>query len=543
MDIINVSVESIKPLEKIKAFPSIWCSRKACGNAVDASTARWEIPTAEEPTVVVVGIYCDALDDDGMRVTHTLGTVKIDASKAPNIKWYTVYDSSHQPPIRTGRVRVMVESTLHTPVAYDLPLKSLRRAAEKNLQHIAPYGHSAALQACAPHLERIHAPYYRSSSGVMMPSGAFLLSDIVVEDEEALVASMTSRLNTVLRRYGMTEEAFVADVRANKKHIDRRLLQIMSETLSYATLHKVHYASDTQMGKSTDRWETVRLPGSFVGDCEDCAKDLVLECMEWPKHCDMTGSRGIDAVANLLSLYVPVMVQGAVGSYKHTKDVSATGSSFLNHEWAALHPRVWFEHVTGIKASSRVAKIHKDLPTIVMEGTGEVYPFHPPLHDTTFSRHIESMHEWVGADTTYRFYNYPVTCSSPFYADRGILDFVYTSNNMYGAPFNDWIQRKHGIIVACQHKQSTMNAFRQALSVERPIRAYTDIVNTLRAPRNVLQNPIRVGYVCNDNADNIHKHACETAEKLRDEGITVEAQISTFDSRYVCEWYFQQNNT
>jgi len=543
MDIINVSVESIKPLENKKVFASIWCSRKTCGNAVDSYTARWEIPTAEEPTVVVVGIYCDALDDDGLRVTHTLGTVKIDASKAPNIKWYTVYDSSHQPPIRTGRARIMVEATLQNPVAYELPLKSLRRAAEKNLQHIAPYGHSAALRACAPHLERIHAPYYRSSSGVMMPSGAFLLSDIVVEDEEALVASMKSRLDTVLRRYGTNEQTFVNDVKKCTKTMDPRLLQIMAETVSYATIHKVHYASDMQMGKPTDRWETVRLPHSFAGDCEDCAKDLVLECMEWPKHCDVNGSRGIDAVASLLSLYVPVMVQGAVGSHKHTKDVHASAQGYLNHEWAALHPRVWFEHVTGIQESKRVSKIHKDLPTIVMEGTGEVYPFYPPRHDTQFSKRVESMHDWVGADTTYTFYNIPVTCSSPVYASRGILDFVYTTNNTYGVVFEDWIRKKHGIIVACQHKETMMNAFRQALSVERPIRAYTDIVRPLRIPRNMISNPVRVGYVCRDNADNIHVQACEAATKLRDEGIMVEAQISTFDSRYVCEWYFHKVNT
>jgi len=541
MDIINVSVESIKTRQNKRGFASIWCSRKACGNAVDSFTARWEIPAAKEPTVVVIGIYCDALDDDGGRVTHTLGTVKIDASKVTHTKWYTLYDSTHQPPIRTGRVQIMVEAELAHKVEYKLPLRSLRRAAEKNLQHIAPYGHSAALRACAPHLERIHAPYFRTASGVMLPSGAFLLSDVVVDDEDALIQSMTSRLETVLQRHGMTQEQFVRDVDASSKTIDRQLLQIMAETVTYATLHKVHYTADTQLGKPTDRWETVRMPGSFAGDCEDCAKDIVIECMEWPKHCDETGSRGIDAVARLLSYYVPVMVQGAVGNYKHTKKKTSTSSGYMNHEWAALHPRAWFEHVTGIQKSSRVSSIHKDLPTIVMEGTGEVYPFTPVRHDEETATRIESMHSWTAPDTSYAFYNVPVACSTAFYASKGIIDFVYTSNGHYGVPFQDWIQRKHGIIVACQHKEKTMDAFRLAMSVERPIRAYTDVVRALRTPQNALTNPVRVGYVCNDNNDTVHVEACAAAEKLRDEGMTVEAQVCMFDSRYVCEWYFQSN--
>lgn len=543
MDVINVSVESIKPRDNIKTFPSIWCSRRETGNAVESFTARWEIPTAAQPTVVVVGIYCDGVDDDGGRVTHTLGTVKIDAAKLKQTtQWYTIYDSSQKPPMRMGRARIMVEADLQTPTTFSIPLKAIRAAAEKNLQHIAPYGHSAALQACAPHLERIHAPYFRSSSGTMLPSGAFLLSDVVVDDENALVQSMASRVATVLRRHGMTEDAFVTAVKQQKKTMDRRLLQIMAETVTYATLHKVRYTADTQRNKPTDRWETVRLPNSFAGDCEDCAKDLVIECMEWPKHCDVDGNRAIDAIARLLSFYVPVMVQGAVGNYKHTKqNLSHTG--YMNHEWAALHPRAWFEHVTGIAKSQKVASIHKDLPTIVMEGTGEVYPFHPPRHDTDMAKRVEDMHKWVAADTSYAFYDIPVACSSPFYASKGIIDFVYTSNGRYGVPFNEWIQRKHGVMVACRHKKKMMDAFKTAMSVERPIRAYTDVVRPLRVPQNALKNPVRVGYICRDNADDVHAGACAAAEKLREEGLTVEAQVCAFDSRYVCEWYFEPHNT
>ena len=86
-----------------------------------------------------------------------------------------------------------------------------------------------------------------------------------------------------------------------------------------------------------------------------------------------------------------------------------------------------------------------------------------------------------------------------------------------------------------------MNAFRLAMSVERPIRAYTDVVRALRTPQHAMTNPVRVGYVCNDNTDTVHADACAAAEKLRDEGMTVEAQVCMFDSRYVCEWYFQSN--
>ena len=541
MDTIHVIVESIRAREHVDAFSSIWCSRKTCGNAVESFEASWEIPSAKEPTVVVVGIYKQALDDDGGRVTHTLGTVKIDASKVHGTRWYTVYDSSQYPALRMGQARITLNASLQHPQEYRLPLQKIRAAAEKNLQHIAPYGHAAALKACAPHLERIHAPYFRSSSGVMLPSGAFLLSPIVVDDESALIASMASRVETVLRRHGTTEAAFVKDVDAFSKTSDTRLLQIMAEVVSYATLHKVRYTSDTQNGAPSDRWETVRLPHSFSGDCEDCAKDLVLECVEWPKHCDMVGRRGIDAVARLLSYYVPVMVQGAVGNHKHTKNVHA--SRYMNHEWAALHPRLWFEHITGIENHTKVSSVHRNIPTIVMEGTGEVYPFKPPRHDIDLANRVESMHSWVAADTSYTFYNIPITCSSPCYAHHGVVDFIYTSEAGYGVPFQQWIQGKHGIAVACAHSSDMMDAFRLAMSVERPIRAYTDQVRMLRVPVCALKNPVRMTYICSDNADEVHRGACEVAQKLRDEGMTVEAQVCAFDSRYVCEWYFEQCNT
>ena len=110
----------------------------------------------------------------------------------------------------------------------------------------------------------------------------------------------------------------------------------------------------------------------------------------------------------------------------------------------------------------------------------------------------------MAADTSYAFYNIPVACSSPFYASQGIIDFVYTSNGRYGVPFNEWIQRKHGVMVACRHKEKMMDAFKTAMSVERPIRAYTDVVRPLRVPQNALKNPVRVGYICRDNADDVH---------------------------------------
>ena len=536
MDIIDVSVEAIRPRKKQKVFPSIWCSRKGTGNAVEGYQARWEIPAAQEHTVVVVGIYCNALDDDGGQVTHTLGTVKIDASKASGSQWYTLYDSSQQPPLRMGRVKISLDASLNHSVAFKLPLDKLRAAAEKNLQHIAPYGHANALRACGPNLERMHAPYFRTSSGVMLPSGAFLLPEAVVEDRPALLTSMESRLHTVLRRYGMSDEAFATGVRACTTSIDRKYLQIMVETVSFATLHKVKYTVDTQMGKGTDRWETVRLPGSFAGDCEDCAKDLVLECMEWSKHADKNGPRGIDAIARLLSYYVPVMVQGAVGNYKHQKMEKT--HNYMNHEFAALHPRMWFEHVTGIEKRAKVSSIHKDLPTLLLEGTAEVYPFTPPLHDVELSQQLEKEHSWKGADTSYGFYNIPIACSSPMYADRGILDFVYTSNCRYGVDFNSWMDRRHGVIVAATHDEEMMRGFRNAMAIERPIRAYVEPVRVVRVPHGGFTNPVRVGYTCSDNMDDVHQRACEVAQKMREKGMMVDVQVSQYDSRYICEWFF-----
>lgn len=535
MDVIHVSVDAIRARDGQPAFASIWCSRRETGNAVDGSSARWSIPTAPIPTVVVVGIYCDGKDDDGNRVTHTLGNVKFDVSKSVPNKWYTIYDASLQPPVRTGRVRISIDASLQTPTPLKIPKTALRNAGEANLAWIAPYG-DHGLQPCVSQLERIHAPYFRTSSGVMLPSGAFLLPQAVSDDDDAVRASMASRLETVLHRYHMTETAFVESVKASETSVAPLLLRIMVEAVSYATLHKVRYTPDTQRGVPGDRWETVRLPGSFSGDCEDCAKDLVLECMEWSRRGSISGSRGIDAVARLLSLYVPVMVQGAVGNYKHVKDVER-GDSYMNHEWAALHPRKWFEHVTGIATSTSIDAIHANLPTLVLEGTGEVLPC-SMRSDTALQKELESKHVWSGADGEYAFYNIPISCSSPVYADRGIIDFVYTSQNTYGVPFKRWMDREHGIRVATTHTAKMIDAMKLVMSIERPVRAYDDLVRILRKPVHAIQDAVRVGYTCKGNEDDVHKKACELAAEYRDKGCLVDAQVCYYNQNYVLEWYF-----
>ena len=536
MDEIRVSVKELRAHDGRRAFASIWCSRAETGNAVDASSARFTFPSASEPVVIVVGVYCEAKDDDGGTVTHTLGTVKIDASKAKRRKRYIIYDSTSESPIRTGEAVIDVSARLKKSVPWDLPLDALRRASEANLQHIAPYGNHRALEPCAPHLDRIHAPYFRTSAGTMLPSGAFLLPQAVVEDVSAVRASMASRLQTVLHRHGLTENEFVEKVQSRR--VSPTLLRVLVETLSYATLTRVRYTPDTQLGNPTDRWETVRLPGSYTGDCEDCAKDIVLECMEWRRHADPSGARGIDALAWLLDLYVPVMVQGAVAYYRHSKTETA-GQSYLNHEWAALHPRVWFEHMTGLATHKVIDPIHAQLPTLVIEGTGEVFPFAPPTVNVQLAAELEAAHAgWSAADTSYHFYHVPVACSTPLYADQGVIDFVYTSHRCYGVPFDAWIKRDHGIIVAVRHTPEIMQALRRAMSLERPIRAYTDQVRVLRVPKRVGRNFVRVGYTCSDDADEVHQQACAVAARFRSKGLRVEAQVARFDNRYVCEWYF-----
>lgn len=534
MDVIHVSVDAIRARDGQAARASIWCSRRGT-TLVEGYTARWVIPTAAEPTVVVVGVYCDGKDDDGNRVTHTLGNVKFDVSKPVPANWYTIYDASLQPAVRTGRARISITAKLQNPKAFKIPRTVLRKAGEKNLQHIAPYG-SHGLVACADNLERIHAPYFRTSSGVMLPSGAFLLQEALVEDEDKVRVSMKSRLATVLHRYGMSEQRFVDAVASNE--ITSTLLRIMVETVSYSTLHKVQYTPDEQRGIPGDRWETVRLPGSYAGDCEDCAKDLVVECMEWSKRGDVSGSTGIDAVARLLSLYVPVMVQGAVGHYKHTKNASAV-HEYLNHEWAALHPRKWFEHVTGIEHHAHIDPVHANLPTLVMEGTGEVVPC-VMKGDGLLQTELEKRHVWSGPDDQYNFYNFPISCSSPVYADVGVIDFVYTSNNAYGVAFDAWMKREHGIIVAATHDQKTIDAMKLAMAIERPIKAYTDVVNIIRPPKLGLQNAVRVGYKCKEHADDIHTKACDIAREYRDKGYAVDAQVAYYNAHYILEWYIRR---
>lgn len=531
MDEITVHVDAVRDHRGRAAFPSIWCTRTGAGNAVDGPDASWKLePRADEPTVVVVGAYCRAKDDDGGEVTHTLGVVCLDLTKDVRDRWYDVRDLTGHQPLVTGRARIVVRARLAHKVPLRIPRRALRKASQDNLARVAPYGDRHAFEPYDPKLKRIHAPYFNTSTGVTMPSGAFLLQRAVVDDADAVVRSMDSRLQHVLNRHGLSAATFAA------LGPTRLALQAMVEAVSFCTLRKVRYTPDTQKGRPTDRWETVRLPGSFAGDCEDCAKDLVLECLEWSRHAGR-GSAGVDAVARLLDLYVPVMVQGAVSNYRHTKRGPSAPRAYLNHEWAALHPRKWFEHVTGLVKHRRIPTAEASLPTLLLEGTGEVMPFQVTRRTAELLARVDSP-DLETVDASFSFYRIPVACSTPVYADRGVLDFLYIYNGHHGVPFRAWMKRAHGVAVATRHEEATVRAMRLVMSLERPIRAYTDLVETLRPPSGALKARVRASYTCRGDDDPAHQAASAAARKLRDAGVRVDAQVARFDGRYVCEWLF-----
>jgi hypothetical protein len=100
------------------------------------------------------------------------------------------------------------------------------------------------------------------------------------------------------------------------------------------------------------------------------------------------------------------------------------------------------------------------------------------------------------------------------------------------------MKRAHGVAVAARHEEATIRAMRLVMSLERPIRAYTDLVETLRPPSGALQARVRASYTCRGDDDPAHQAAAAAARKLRDAGVRVDAQVARFDGRYVCEWLF-----
>ena len=478
-----------------------------------AGSVTFTSVAADELALVCI-LYCHRMHE-GVRVTKQLGSAMLDLS-AVGVQSYTLHmhDASMRPPLSMGHANVRV--TL--PAGYtwrpcsiqhvDFP-RALFAAAEANLNTIEGFG-PHGLPAVTRGLRLVHSPYYVNHLGLCLPAGAFCMIKTTLEPGEKNTAldAHRARLDVALARNGWSHDDFVHTVRdlCTAHTLDDRTQRCLATVVDFITLHTrvaMHYMPDvalTPTPESTERWEVPREPTtvsgtqSFVGDCEDYAREVYHQCCEirdW--QSPSTEEDALAAVSAVLHMYVPTIEQGAVDRNAVSAELrrKIPDAEYRNHIWAALHPRHHWR--ANLKATStgrqkmhaRMQRLYaiwpkqpceSALPMLHAEGTADVYPIVLDTCPAAVRQRAHASKELPGSTdfslaSTGRsdFYKYAIACMTDVFADAGWLDYTYISDGKYGCPVLTWAQGKYRFRPSCTHSDDTMAYVRKAITYDRPI--------------------------------------------------------------------------
>ena len=219
--------------------------------------------------------------------------------------------------------------------------------------------------------------------------------------------------------------------------------------------------------KPTDRWECPRYDSNnYVGDCEDCAKEIFIEIKEWQRM--LSTDPLVLAMQKLLSYYVPIVVQGCV----------RINGSHLNHVWAALVAKKTF--YDNLIDMNNPTKEYISLPTLLLEGTAPTYPIY--IHENDRNSALKTIKELKKENiknvsitdmNPHKFYKYVVACMTPLWHDKGYLDFTYVNKDFYGIPFDMWWQGKYKMKASCRHSKRTIDLIKEVVTYDKPIMPLT----------------------------------------------------------------------
>lgn len=504
------------------------------------------------PIGIVFGVY-GTLESN---IVHSVGCCMFDLSKIkPNINNIItgkITDNTSPSP-NTGIIQVSIKwnSVISIP---NIPMKcilnTLHTSAEENLNLIKPYSPSG-LEPIVPILNRIHSPYYTSNMGLQLPSGAFLLDCGTRYPKKEAIQSHLDRLKTALKCTGATREYFIShveDIEKIQHMLDiEHLLLILHKTLTMHSLQCIRYVSDVQFDSNdneidTDRWECPRYyNNSFVGDCEDCSKEIFVEIEEWKRM--QTDEPLVLAMQKLLSYYVPIVVQGCVeidGKYK-------------NHIWTALVSNCEFNRNTT--SVLNIDKCDIKLPTVLLEGTGSTYPlFLDKKRRNECKKNIRKIRKsyirniCASDMTPFHFYKYVVACMTPQFKKNGILDFVYVNNeNKYGVSFKDWWLGKYKMSPACKHSKNVMNLIEHVVSYDKPIvplQYRTNIVSSIGTSNLKSTRNIVFGYRIKTLKDKYHVKIQQTIKKMNDSGkYNIYGNVINHEVSMWAEWVITQHES
>jgi len=426
-----------------------------------------------KPLCLIFGVY-GIRTLDGEKITHPCGNVVIDVSKLKVDQETSIItnitDTTTQLE-KTGTLRLSITTNGTPPCSQALNAKTsliCHGAAENNLSQISPFAEEG-YPPIISRLLRLHSPYYTSNIGIQMPAGAFLINCGSGNQNHM------NKLQTAIHVAGWTDQEFIdAETRLCAGSDETKIcLNIVAKTLTMHTIQCLKYVPDIQFSGAskipTDRWECPRYEHNFVGDCEDCSKEIFVEIHEW--NTMITQDTLARTMQKILDHYIPLVVQGAV----------EINGQLKNHIWASLMSKYDFrQRLSAIDIGMEPFPLQ--LPLMLLEGTAAVYPFELSQVQSSqiegtikrikkmapLFKHI--LHEDVSPGT---FYKYVVACMTPQFKTLGYLDFNCVANGKYGVTFQNWLDNKYTMTPACKHSKNTIQLIEHVVGYDKPITPLT----------------------------------------------------------------------
>lgn len=476
------------------------------------SEHRIDLNVDVEKLGLVAMLFCSRSNDDGILVSTYLGSSVLDLSQVTDTSYHlNLTDSSSRPPLKTGyctvRLKKFPRLSKHLNCQGSRVATQMFQEAEANLRYISPF-HPKGFRPIKEGLKMVHSPYYVNHMGITLPSGAFCMMKTMEDDKELALKSHRQRLLISLKRNHVSEYDFVRIVSdmmlrgVRSRHM--RCLTIVADALTLHPRCDTNYTPDVEIldsgeFKGTERWEIPREPKldggvSFSGDCEDFAREVYQQAKEirdWvePK---ILGDI-LESYSAVLHMYVPTIEQGAVDSSAHSKYITYW-APYRNHIWAALHPRHAFLTKCRPKMLVDYAKWPKQkceakLPMIHLEGTGDVFPIVTLQTPGYIARINRKKSEILRENSNLNFlstpdfslllkhqstfYKYAIACMTDVFAQHGVLDFTYVTENKYGVNIYDWARGQYRLKPSTKHSPDTMSNIREMMTLERPVPTIT----------------------------------------------------------------------
>ena len=565
---IHIQILEVKLIHEYHdMFISAWTNQSEQSFKINKSNPTILIDTpynSKKPFGLMLGAYGIRLFEN-QYIYHPCGHILIDMSKIKSEKPTTILsdllDTTCVTP-KMGNIHVIITWKTST-IPPNIPNISkmsnkMGIASEHNLDYISPWG-IHGLEPSNKIMNKIHSPYYTGNTGITMPSGAFLLNLGTTNPTEICIESHKNRLLTTMKMCGLDQEQFLlyADKIFNKE-CDTQInnaLTVLARTLTMHSNQVMKYVPDVQfIGKkkvSTERWECPRyMDNNYVGDCEDCAKEIMIEIHEWKNM--KSNDKFVVAVQKMLTNYIPMLIQGCVeddGEYK-------------NHIWAALVPEPTFLYSQGrtnyasgekIKITDRYA-----MPTILLEGTGETKPLKTSMH---IIKKINKKRKELFKEAPifediqeydiepHKFYKYVVAAMSPVCANKGVIDYIFIDKSLkwkttYGIQFEKWLSGKYSIIPACRHSAALIKNMEHICSYDKPIPPLTyetKIISSFSKPiYHMSEHQMIYGYRFKNENDEIHQNVLKAVNKLNKKGWKIFGNVVDHNICLWAEWVIEQ---